>query len=380
MKTGLNHNLRVISTILLFFVLNLFVLEPVVQAQQLINMGRTNSFDTGKKTNSRNFGVGNRVDEGGAFPANDSLSMSAASTAGLVGGSSFMYTVHILGEVLNPGTYKVMPSDRVSDLIKYAGEILPNGSQRKLQLRRQGNSRPLDIYSYKFNGELDQNPYLVENDVIFVPLKKGEIQIEGPVNRPGYYEVEGGLNLDQVVKMSGGFTTGFTSKEPIRVIRFSDEGEKNIIEVSNYGKNSKQLRIQKGDIVIVPHVLLEGHTFDYNVSRIPGDNIFFPTINSNVNVIGAVTAPGAYPFQPSFNYLDYVGVAGPTDKSSLKRVKIITADGKRTRITKAKTINPGDTIFVPNKAVTLTNALTWFNTIAGTTLTTLLLYDRLSTR
>ncbi|MBX7148144.1 SLBB domain-containing protein [bacterium] len=312
-----------------------------------------------------------------AFTEDDAVAFSPVPFGGMGSVNSLSYTVHVLGEVARPGTYKILPSDRVTDLLRYAGNILPNGSQRNIQLKRQNQSRKIDIYSYKYNGDLNQNPYLVDNDVVFVPLKKGEFEIEGPVNRPGNYEISQPISLSKAIKMAGGLATGYTSTDPIRIIRFGMDGTKNVIEVSSSDKIDYDFKVQKGDIVVVPHILLVGKKFDYNVSKIPGDNIFYPTINDNVNVIGAVTAPGAYSFQPSFKYLDYVGLAGPTHQSSLKRVKVLSGDGKKRLVSNVKEINPGDTIIVPTKSITVTNALTWFNTITNTTLTTLLLYDRL---
>lgn len=305
------------------------------------------------------------------------LSSPSSSGDGGSSGGYVYYNIHILGEVNRPGTYKALPSDRVTDGVKYAGGISENGSQKVVELRRQGKrTQILDLFSYKYKGMLDQNPYLIENDVIFVPLKQGEFEVEGPVKRPGKYEMTGSLTLEKAINIAGGFGTGRSTQTPIRVIRFDENEKKAIIKVENNELDIQQFNIQKGDIVVIPHMLTAQNKFDYNLKQLPGDHIFYPTLNDQVYVSGAVSAPGPYPFQPGLTVSNYISQAGPNDKSSIKRVKIIGPDGKKRSVTEIEQINPGDTIFVPVKAVTVTNALAWFGTISSLALTSFVFVDR----
>lgn len=304
------------------------------------------------------------------------LPLSGIPATGPGMSTAMSYNVHVLGDVARPGVYKILPSDRVTDAIKYAGGALPNGSERMIQLRRAGNNRVLDIYSYKFDGNLSQNPYLMENDVLFIPVKRGQFEIEGPVNRPGFYEILKPVSLKKAIQMSGNFSVGHSLKEPIRIIRFGKNEKKEIIPVPSTPEELNRFTVVNGDIIIVPHVLLTKKKFDYNVSRIPGDNIFYPTMNNNVYVIGAVSQAGPYPFQPNFNYKDYVSLAGPAKGSSIEYSKVIDSQGKKKNARKIKEINPGDTILVPSKTITVTNTLTWLNTITSLALTSFVFYDR----
>jgi len=161
------------------------------------------------------------------------------------------------------------------------------------------------------------------------------------------------------------------------VIRFGGENQKKqIIEVQKDNQSLNEFMVKKGDIVVVPHILLIDKKFDYNVKRIPGDNIFYPTINDNVYVIGSVAMPGPYPFEPSYKYHDYISQAGPNNFAAIKKAKIITADGKKIRARKAMEINAGDTIVVPGRAFTATKVIAWFNTLSNMALTSFIFYDR----
>lgn len=294
-------------------------------------------------------------------------------------GTAIYYNVHILGEVLRPGTYKILPSDRITDAVVYAGGILGSGSERAIQLRRQDSTRIVDLFSYKYQGTLNNNPYLMENDVVFVPVSRGEIQVEGPVNRPGNYEITRSISLASAIEMAGGLAAGYSSKTPIKIVRYNQEEQKEIIEVEYSKKNLRSFMVQKGDVVVVPHILITNKSFDYNLKHIPGDNIFHPTIDDNVYVIGAVENPGPYAFQPHMTHKEYMSLAGLTDDARLTGTKIIKRGEKRKkRITKNTIINPGDTIVVPTNNWRATTIIGWVSTITSLTLTTVLIYDQVN--
>lgn len=295
----------------------------------------------------------------------------------LTGSSEALYyNVHVVGEVNQPGTYRVLPSDRLTDALRYAGGIRANGSQRSVQLRDRESTAYFDLFAYYTGGSLKQNPYLTDNVVIFVPVKKGEIQIEGPVNRPGYYEITRPISLKNAIKMAGGFATGRSNREPIKIIRYTENGEKTIIEIENGAAPLEKTMLKNGDVIILPHILLTGTKFDYNLQRIPGDNIFLPTLNDNIYVTGAVQMPGPYAFQPKFTVQDYIGLAGPSTGANMRRVKILRVDGKKVKTNKNTEVNPGDTIIVYSKSVTVGNFLAWFGTLTSMALTTFVFVDR----
>lgn len=345
----------------------------------LLAWSQTSQSRSGKNSSTElkavsSFGIFQDLNKG--EKTEESIGISAISPTGPGASSPLYYHIHVLGEVLRPGTYRILPSDRVTDALKYAGGIMSVGSKKRIELRRKGKYQLFDIYSYKYNGDLSQNPYMMENDVIFVPVKKGEIQVEGPVNRPGNYEVLKIITLKEAIGMAGGFAAGLSLTEPIRVIRFDAEGKKNILEVANLPESLSKFKIVKGDIIVVSHFLIADKKFDYNVSRIPGDNIFYPTINDSVYVVGAVSIPGPYAFQPTFRAKDYVSQAGPDDKASLGRIKVISADGKKRSVSKMYAVNAGDTIVVPAKGFTFTSFVTLFGALTSMALTSLVFYDR----
>lgn len=290
-----------------------------------------------------------------------------------------LFPVHVLGNVTNPGFYRLTPASRLTDAISAAGGILESGSKRTIQIRRNGEPTKIyDLFLYTNKGSADSNPFLTDGDVVYVPTKKGSFEIEGAVNRPGTYEITRNLTLSKAIQVAEGLTKGYSEEKPIRVIRYDSEEKPEYIDVYPSDKKAvNNFKIKAGDVIVVSHIFLKDKTFDYKIKRIPGDNIFYPTINDKVYVIGSVNTAGAQTFHPNLSYKDYVNMAGPLNNSRLKGLKVITSDGKKKRLTKSYIVNAGDTIIVPEKAITATNALTWITAIMSTTLTSILLVNEL---
>ncbi len=374
-KRGEMHKPSKFLLLFSFYLSAFFAFQPVLGAQATYGqaLGERISSEELKKRDIKNFGSSSdRSRQLGGEP----LDISPIPPSGPGASTALYYTVHVLGEVYRPGSYRVLPSDRVVDALQYAGGILLNGSERMIQLRREGGTRYCDMMRYKLEGNLEQNPYIMENDVIFVPVRKGQFQIEGPVNRPGTYEWTKNISLSEVVRLAGGFSVGVSVKQPIRIIRYGPDEKKEVIETNASPEELKRTTIVQGDVIVIPHVLISEKQFDYELERIPGDNLFYPTVNDSVYVVGHVDQPGAYPFKHHYSFREYMNLAGPLKDARTKGIKILRADGKKMKATAKLEINPGDTIIVPAKAVTTTNIVYWFSTLTNMALTTFVFIDR----
>ncbi|MCK5645047.1 MAG: SLBB domain-containing protein, partial [Gammaproteobacteria bacterium] len=195
----------------------------------------------------------------GVPPAIGAPGVGVPGEAAMVG---MGYQVHVLGEVMRPGTYRIAASDRLASAIQRAGGMAENGSERRIELRRKGSRRRrVDLLRFRLFGKLNDNPYLMDNDVVFVPLRKKVIQVVGSVGRPDIYELKNEKTLSDVINLAGGFNAAVARKEPIRVIRFN-EGEKKVEEIPINKGSMKRFSIVNGDVVVVPNVVTKGTTFD----------------------------------------------------------------------------------------------------------------------
>lgn len=260
-----------------------------------------------------------------------------------------LINVHVLGDVEMPGVYKINISDRAADVVKRAG--IKRSTVRVIQVRHPGEKiRYYDLYQYYFFGNLRHNPFLKANDVIFVPKHKGAIRIEGSVMRPGVYELFGEKTLYQIIKLAGGFSHGVSKMYPVKIIRYSDGGEKFVLTAVQNKSTLKRFNIIKGDIVIVPDIINAAAKFDYTIETIPGEQHVYPTAIPEVFVIGTVNEPGPYPYKSHLTVKDYLGFAGASAEANFSYVKVLR-EGKRKRKKLYDKVQAGDVIIVKEKSL-----------------------------
>lgn len=298
--------------------------------------------------------------------------------------SSLMYQVHVLGEVKIPGTYRIAASDRLSEVLKHAGGVDEGGSERKIEVRRQGEAtKRYDLLAFQIFGDLAGNPYLLDNDVIFVPLRGPTVNVVGAVMRPREYELKNEKTLADAIKLAGGFSVGVAQKQPLRVVRFVDN-EKEVTEILPDSAEFSSFLIKNGDTIYIPNVITEKNKFDYDIPKLPGDNIFYPSFEDRVFILGGVNSPGAYTFNPYYTLPQYLSLAGGTSTMSTSNIKILSPEGKTVKITKKNRntiiINPGDTVLIGQRRIPPEGWVTLFMSIASfslaTTATVLALKER----
>jgi len=282
--------------------------------------------------------------------------------------ASLSYQVHILGEVSFPGTYRITASDRLSEVINRAGGINDQGSKRNIQVRRQGEpTKIVDLLQFQLFGNLADNPYLLDNDTIFVPLHGPMVNVVGAVMRPREYELRNEKTLADVLKLAGGESVGAARGVPISIIRFVNS-KKSVIEVSQTPSEMAAFAIQNGDVIFVPHMITELNKFDFDLPKLPGDNIFYPSFEDRVFILGGVQSPGAYTFNPYYSLPQYLSLAGGTTKMSTNKISILSPEGEVAKVTKKNRasiiINPGDTVVIGERRIPPEGWVTLFMSIA----------------
>lgn len=283
--------------------------------------------------------------------------------------SNLFYQVHVLGEVKNPGTYRITASDRLSEVITKAGGIRESGSERHIKVKNTGRVRLVaDLIKFKLFASLDDNPYLLDNDVVYVPLKERTIQIVGAVKRPDVYELVSETNLYDVLALAGGFTVGAATNNSISIVRFKADG-KNVLQAASDDQGLKSFEVLNGDVIFVPHLITVKNSFDYDIPKLPGDNIFYPSFEDRVFILGGVSIPGPYPFNPYYKLSQYLSLSGGTTKMFTGRIWLLDSEGHKKRLRKKDrdrvTINPGDTIIVGERRITPEGWVSLFMSVAG---------------
>lgn len=216
----------------------------------------------------------------GKIYAESSISLSVGSTRSIV--------VQVLGEVVAPGSYTMSALSTAFNALYAAGGISDIGTLRSINVFRNGKSvAVIDVYDYIFNGKVDCNIRLQDNDVISVGAYEAIVNIQGKIKRPMLYEMKENETLASLVKYSGGFA-GDAYDEKLRVVRKSGR-EYSLFTVEK--KNMSSFTMCDRDSIYVDSII--------------------PRFSNMVEIKGAVFFPGQYQFGEDINsVIELVEAAG----------------------------------------------------------------------
>ncbi len=250
--------------------------------------------------------------------------------------------VHVLGQVLKPGSYEFQPGLSLAEVLAQAGGPTTRAALRKAVVIRKKKQIPVDLEALLMKGNANQNVLLEPGDVIVVPQLEDRVHVLGEVTRPGYYDLKEGDRLLDVIQKAGWFTP---KAGPDRISVMRNGGQQLKLDLVAF--------LQKGD-------------GNHNVPMVPGDVIFVPETDNRAAVIGEVKNPGSYIVRPGMRVVSLLLEAGgPTDKANLKDVAIIRQVGGKSTVIRADVekflkqggegglnleITAGDVVFVPERA------------------------------
>jgi len=192
-------------------------------------------------------------------------------------------SVHVVGEVCQPGVYTLSSLATVTNALYSAGGPTKLGSLREVRLLRSNiQVARVDLYDFLQRGDRARDYRLESGDTIFVPTVGDVVAVAGEVKRPAIYEIQTGTRLADVVALAGGVTPTSYLKR-VQVVRALQDAERVTLDVdlaSHYlkGEEPGNPPINAGDLVLI-------HRSD-------------PRVYNIVKVEGAVRYPGAYELKP----------------------------------------------------------------------------------
>jgi protein involved in polysaccharide export with SLBB domain len=227
------------------------------------------------------------------------------------------FKVSVTGAVGNPGVYSAFANERVSEIIQRAGRGLPNSTTRNIILKRNGGSqKKIDILRFLKTGNNERNPYVLDGDIIYIPLKDTAMYygIYGAVKDPGEYEYSEGDNLLDLINLAGGL-------EP--------DADLSSTEIVRFASDSKNTRTLEEDLT----PLFTAGNRGENIPLIPGDRIFIRSTpdfkeKKQVSIKGEVLYPGVYAIEEGKTKLtELINFAGGfTNDASLTEAEMIRSD------------------------------------------------------
>ncbi len=316
-------------------------------------------------------------------------------------------TVYIQGEVGKPGRYPLSTNMRVADLIRVGGGLKPSADAQAADLTqfqwpdhsKLTGQHEVVALATALAGDSNSNAALHNGDVLTIRQLPGwndlgaSIALKGELKNPGTYGIRPGERLSSVLERAGGFQPNafpygavlqrqqvreLESKAQAEIItRLRDAQTSLELLPENDGKQkeAKAIALQQAQSSIeqlsaspvlgrltirISSQIDRWKNTPADIEVRAGDVLIVPKRPSYVMVTGQVFNPTAVSFRPGKSAKWYLGQSGgPSDLANRKAIFVIRADGSVVG-TKSSlwsgeslsaTLQPGDTVVVPEKAI-----------------------------
>ena len=169
--------------------------------------------------------------------------------------------VNVMGMVNKPGIVQMPLGSTIQGALTAAGGLIPGALASEINLIRgdggQAATTKYDMEKFLLDGDLRQNPLLVEGDAILVTgtPQLSNVKVLGEVRLQGIYDQFTGATVVDMIMRAG----GPTKDANINKIRYISPSRKKaaeyIIDLDKYVKNSQSYPmpvVKAGDIIYVP--------------------------------------------------------------------------------------------------------------------------------
>ncbi len=197
--------------------------------------------------------------------------------------------VYVVGEVMRPGSYTLSSLSTAYNALFAAGGPTKRGTLRNIQLIRNGKViARMDLYDFLLKGDKSQDPKLMHEDTILVPLIGPLVGISGDVMRPAIYEIKGPGTLDEAMELAGGIRPmGYLNR--VQVERIVAHEKKIVVDLdlsAAQGQDRLKIPLENMDIVQISPIM-----------DLTQDVIYLK---------GHVVRPGSYQFKKGMRLTDVV--------------------------------------------------------------------------
>jgi polysaccharide export outer membrane protein len=169
--------------------------------------------------------------------------------------------VAVTGAVKNPGTYEMLGSKTILEMLSLAGGLDSDLGKEIVIFRETddgGTTRiPIDLEGLVFAADPALNFTVEAGDILYVPaVEKVRIFVTGAVRKPDLYEVPRSepVTVLKAITLAGG-TTDRAAEKKVTVYRYNAGGERVSFLVNlrliKRGKEEDPV-LQKDDLVLVP--------------------------------------------------------------------------------------------------------------------------------
>ncbi|MCH8498137.1 MAG: SLBB domain-containing protein [Marinobacter sp.] len=317
-----------------------------------------------------------------------------------------LQTIRISGQVRYPGEYPMPATRSLADAIFVAGGLKDSASLLVGELARMEIDDRGDAFTrvlqLDLSGGLEGiDLQLQSRDRILIkPIpefaQRMTITLSGEVRFPGEYTFRKGETLNDVIQRAGGLTDNafpsgavFTRErlrrlEAQRLQEAEERLQSELVSLQLEGETVARQQTSAADIQDLLDNIRSARpmgrlVFDLQASMAgvvsqqirlqDGDMLIIPPIPQSVSVFGEVQFPTSHLHQPGLTVEDYLERSGgPTRQADVSRVYVVKADGsvslpKRSRwfTGRAEQLEPGDTIIMPLDVERFNQLQLWTN-------------------
>ncbi|MFA5047323.1 MAG: SLBB domain-containing protein, partial [Paludibacter sp.] len=157
--------------------------------------------------------------------------------------------VNVFGEVKTTGGFNLSALNSAFNALSAAGGPTTIGSVRDIQLIRGNNRKSIDLYAFMNDPAIQFKFDLQNNDIIYVPIAKELVSIEGAVKRPMSYEMLAGETLTDLIQFAGGLQKDVYPNF-IQIQRYID-GQERLMEwnLADIISGKTKVTLVNGDVV-----------------------------------------------------------------------------------------------------------------------------------
>jgi protein involved in polysaccharide export with SLBB domain len=193
--------------------------------------------------------------------------------------------IFVLGDARQPGAYTVSSLSTLVDALFASGGPSANGSMRRIQLRREGQTAiEFDLYDLIEKGDKSHDVRLLPGDVIFILPIGPQMAVSGDVNQPGIYELKGETTVGAALENAGGITS-LADAERAVLERIENHSSRQVEEFA-LDESGKARLLRDGDLLRV-----------FPLS---------PKFANAVTLRGSVSEPGLYPWKDGMRVSDLI--------------------------------------------------------------------------
>jgi len=253
--------------------------RATVDRNGLLNLPKVGSFNVaGVKASDLEKNLRGQI---GRLFTNFDLSVSLGQLRGL--------KLFVVGPAQRPGVYTLASQATLLSAVVMAGGPAPNGSMRKVLLRRDGRViSELDIYEFLVQGDKSKDVQLAAGDVVVFQPAGARVALNGALDTPAIYELKAAQEpVREVLRYSGGTPSlANPNRAQLERIDVAQPKAARFVEEFRLDGNGLQKPLRDGDVLTLLAIS--------------------PEFANAVTLKGHVAQPLRYAFKPGMRIRDLI--------------------------------------------------------------------------